>query len=89
MGHGLCAELLPERIGLDDCGYSIIKAGAIPAELTENARRAIEACPVLALRLKSPSPPAGRLGVGVSRGVALILLEIQRELSCATSTLRA
>ncbi len=55
-GHGLCAELLPERIGLDDWGYPVIKAGAIPAELNENARRTVEACPVLALRLKSPSP---------------------------------
>ncbi len=50
-GHGLCAELLPERIGLDDWGYPIIKAGAISVELNDNARRAVDACPVLALRL--------------------------------------
>jgi ferredoxin len=55
-GHRLCAELFPERIGLDDWGYPMIEAGPIPAHLLEHARRAVEACPVLALRLK-PVPP--------------------------------
>jgi len=50
-GHGLCAELLPERISLDDWGYPIIKAGAVSPQLLENARRAVDACPVLALKL--------------------------------------
>jgi ferredoxin len=50
-GHGLCAELLPELIRLDDWGYPIIKAGTIPPSLIEHARRAADACPVLALRL--------------------------------------
>jgi ferredoxin len=50
-GHGLCAELLPELVSLDDWGYPIIKAGAVPASLVEHARRAVDACPVLALRL--------------------------------------
>jgi ferredoxin len=52
-GHGLCAELLPELISLDDWGYPIFKAVAVPAHLTEYARRAVDACPVLALRLAS------------------------------------
>ena len=55
-GHRLCAELFPERIGLDDWGYPIIEAGAIPAHLIDHARRAVEACPVLALRLKAVPP---------------------------------
>jgi ferredoxin len=50
-GHGLCAELLPEMIALDDWGFPILKAGALPARLTEHAQRAVDACPVLALRL--------------------------------------
>jgi ferredoxin len=54
-GHGLCAGLLPEMISLDDWGYPIIKAGAIPLRLTEHARRAVAACPVLALRLAPPT----------------------------------
>ena len=52
-GHGLCAELLPELISLDDWGYPIFKDVAVPAHLTEYARRAVDACPVLALRLRA------------------------------------
>ena len=59
-GHGLCAELLPEVIALDDWGYPIIKAGTIPAGLAEHARRAVDACPVLALRLARTAPLVGR-----------------------------
>jgi len=53
-GHGLCAELLPELISLDDWGYPILKVVAMPAHLREHARRAVDACPVLALRLAAP-----------------------------------
>jgi ferredoxin len=59
-GHGLCAELLPEMISLDDWGYPIIKAGTVPASLDEHARRAVDACPVLALRLARTTSPIGR-----------------------------
>ncbi len=38
-GHGLCAELLPEMIRLDDWGYPIIKDMAVPAHLTAHAQR--------------------------------------------------
>lgn len=50
-GHGLCAELLPERISLDDWGFPIVKRGPVPDHLVDVARRAVEICPVLALRL--------------------------------------
>jgi ferredoxin len=52
-GHGLCAELLPELIRLDDWGYPIVKSGTVPVILAEHARRAVDACPMLALRLAS------------------------------------
>lgn len=52
-GHGLCAELVPERITLDDWGFPIIAGGAVPIELLDNVRRAVDACPVLALRLRA------------------------------------
>ena len=51
-GHGLCAELLPERIRLDDWGYPLIAPGPIPPEVLEHARRAVAACPTLALALE-------------------------------------
>jgi ferredoxin len=50
--HGLCAELLPERITLDDWGYPILDGRPIPPELERLARRAAKACPTLALRLQ-------------------------------------
>ena len=49
--HGLCAELLPERIRLDDWGYPMVDADPIPPELAAHARRAVGECPTLALRL--------------------------------------
>jgi len=50
-GHGMCAELLPEMISLDDWGYPMIKSATIPPRLLDHAQRAVDACPVLALRL--------------------------------------
>lgn len=52
-GHGLCAELLPELIRLDDWGYPIIEPGPVPGHLSAHARRAVAACPALALRLRA------------------------------------
>jgi ferredoxin len=51
-GFGMCAELLPELIELDDWGYPIVAAGAVPAMLVEHAQRAVAVCPLLALRLR-------------------------------------
>jgi ferredoxin len=52
VGHGMCAELFPERITLDDWGYPIIDPTAIPANLEDHARRAVSVCPTLALALE-------------------------------------
>lgn len=49
--HGLCAELLPELIRLDDWGYPILEVDEVPPELLGLARRAVDACPTLALIL--------------------------------------
>lgn len=49
--HGLCAELLPERIELDEWGYPIIENQRIETALLREARVAVAACPTLALRL--------------------------------------
>ena len=51
-GHGLCAELLPETVELDEWGYPIIESAPLPSSLEPHARRAVAACPVLALRLE-------------------------------------
>ncbi|HEX3606418.1 MAG TPA: ferredoxin [Candidatus Dormibacteraeota bacterium] len=52
-GHGLCAELLPELIRLDDWGYPIVETAAVPGHLAAHARRAVAACPLQALRLEA------------------------------------
>jgi len=49
--HGVCAELFPEWVTLDPWGYPIISEEAIPPALTDHARRAVLACPRLALHL--------------------------------------
>jgi ferredoxin len=49
--HGLCAELLPELVGLDDWGYPVVADGAVPPELEKHAVAAREACPAIAVRL--------------------------------------
>lgn len=47
--HGMCAELLPEMITLDEWGYPLIDGQPIPADLLDHARRAAERCPTFAL----------------------------------------
>lgn len=54
--HGLCHEMLPETVGLDEWGYPVLASGAIPRALVEQARRAAAACPTLALRVVEPVP---------------------------------
>ena len=51
-GSGLCAELLPERIRLDDWGYPIVDPSPLTPELRDHAERAVAACPTLALLLQ-------------------------------------
>ncbi len=50
--HGMCAELLPEWIELDDWGYPILRDEPLPPELLGHARRAARACPTLALLIE-------------------------------------
>lgn len=52
-GHGICAEMLPELIGLDEWGYPVIAEREVPSELGPLARRAVRLCPTLALRLEA------------------------------------
>ena len=48
--RGLCGELVPEIIELDPWGYPEI-TGEVTDQLLADARAAVRACPVLALRL--------------------------------------
>ncbi|HEV3352436.1 MAG TPA: ferredoxin [Acidimicrobiales bacterium] len=51
-GHGVCAELFPERVTLDDWGFPIVDREPIGRDVLSHARRAVAACPVLALSLE-------------------------------------
>ena len=51
-GRGVCAELLPEIVELDDWGYPIVAPGSVPPYLVEHAKRAVTFCPVLAFKLR-------------------------------------
>jgi ferredoxin len=50
--HGMCVELLPELIRLDDWGYPILDQPLVPQDLLGLADRAVDACPTLALILE-------------------------------------
>ena len=50
--RGICFELLPESIRLDDWGFPVIES-EIPPDLLSEARDAVRACPTLALKLVS------------------------------------
>jgi ferredoxin len=52
VGHGICAELFPEWITLDDWGYPIIDPRPIPDQHMAHAKRTVAACPTLALALE-------------------------------------
>ncbi len=51
--HGVCAELLPELITLDPWCYPVLRKEPVPPDLVPLARRAVTACPALALLLES------------------------------------
>lgn len=51
-GHGICAQMLPELVGLDEWGYPMLADRQVPRELRTLARRAVRLCPTLALRLE-------------------------------------
>jgi ferredoxin len=62
--HGLCAELFPEWVRLDDWGYPIVDATAVPERLLDHARRAVTECPRAALHLTPLHEPGERPPVG-------------------------
>ena len=54
-GHGVCAELLPELVRLDEWGYPVLADAPVPPQLHKHARKAVTLCPRLALRLATDS----------------------------------
>lgn len=50
-GHGLCGLLLPENLENDGDGFPILRRPEVADADLRHARRAVSACPALALRL--------------------------------------
>jgi ferredoxin len=69
-GHGLCADVYPEGIELDDWGYPVLADGDIAPHLRARARQAVRICPKVALRLEQAvvaagtRPPTSSLTIG-------------------------
>lgn len=68
-GRGLCAEVLPEMITLDDWGFPVIRDAEVPPGLLNEAAEAVRLCPRLALRLDHPpgTPGASRRRAGAAQ----------------------
>ena len=58
---GVCAELLPELVTLDEWGYPIVDPAPLTPGLESHAKRAVAACPRVALLLAQANEPASRL----------------------------
>ncbi len=50
-GYGLCGDLAPDLIDLDEWRYPIFVEPLVPASKLDDARRAVDCCPMRALRL--------------------------------------
>ena len=57
-GYGLCGDLLPDLIDLDDWRYPIIRPEPVDRDLLHEAQRAVDCCPMKALRLERVAVPA-------------------------------
>jgi ferredoxin len=51
-GFGLCGDLVPDLIELDDWSYPIVTSEPLDGERLNEARRAVDCCPMKALRLE-------------------------------------
>jgi ferredoxin len=58
-GYGLCGDLLPELIDLDEWRYPILPQGPIDRASRHDAQRAVDCCPMRALILE-PVPAERR-----------------------------
>jgi ferredoxin len=59
-GRGLCAEVAPELVILDDWGFPIVAGDTVPPRWVVHAREAVRLCPKLALRLEQARSDGSR-----------------------------
>ena len=51
-GYGLCGDLVPDLIELDEWRYPILRRGPIDRSRLHDAQRAVDCCPMKALVLE-------------------------------------
>ena len=51
-GYGLCGDLVPDLIALDEWRYPILDPGPVDRPRLHDAQRAVDCCPMKALRLE-------------------------------------
>ncbi len=59
-GYGLCGDLAPDVIELDEWRYPIIRPGPVEDRDLDVVRRAADCCPMRALILEKAEPGSGR-----------------------------
>jgi ferredoxin len=52
-GWGLCADLLPEQIDVDEWRYPILRLPLVDRDRVHDAQRAVDCCPAKALILEA------------------------------------
>ena len=68
-GYGVCEAAAPDLIVLDDWGYPILPDGPVPFDLLDQAKKAINDCPMIALAWENRTTlSGGRLGRLRGRG---------------------
>ncbi len=55
-GYGLCGDMAPDLIELDDWRYPILLPVPIEGGLVQDALRAVDCCPMKALVLEKKQP---------------------------------
>ena len=53
LARGLCHEVLPDLVDLDEWGYPLVR-GPVTDDVLADAREAVRMCPQAALRLVEP-----------------------------------
>lgn len=79
--RGVCSELLPERIVLDEWGYPLLDPTPVPMSSEAFVRQAVNACPTRALRLQrtpANTAPADAVTTGPTRHPATAKRERRR-----------
>ena len=51
-GYGLCHDMAPEVIDIDDWRYPILPVGPVDPALLHEAQRAVDCCPMKAIFLE-------------------------------------